>query len=316
MARAAPAVVILAALCALLAGAAAAPAGAAGQCLVISEVYGGGGNLGAPYNRDFVELSNRCAQAASLSGFSLQYASASGSFSSVTPLAGTVASRGFFLVAFGTPGSTGAAVAADLQAESPSLSATAGKVALSSGTTALGAVCPAGSVIDLVGYGAAATCFEGAGPTPSPSNTLSASRASICSDTDNNSVDFAAVAPTPQDSGSPQGQACAAAVRLVGFTAMASAAGTRIRWTTASESRTLGFNVLRVHSRRTVRLNRSIIPAGRKASHAGDRLYTWLDRLPRKARRATRYVLEEVSLEGRITRHGPISTRAPREGKR
>ncbi len=312
MARAARAVLILAALCALLAGAAAIPAGAAGQCLVISEVYGGGGNLGAPYDRDFVELSNRCAQAASLSGFSLQYASASGSFSSVTPLSGTVVSRGFFLVAFGTPGSTGAAVAADLQTDSPGLSASAGKVALSSGTTALGALCPAGSVIDLVGYGSSASCFEGAGPAPPPSNTTSASRASICSDTDDNTADFAAVGPTPQNAASPQGPACAAAVRLVTFTATASAAGTRIRWTTASESRTLGFNVLRVQSRGTVRLNRSIIPAGRKAGHAGDRLYTWLDRLARKATRGNRYVLEEVSLDGQTTRYGPISTRALR----
>ena len=46
--------------------------------VVISQVYGGGGNSGAPYNGDFIELFNRSSAPASLSGWSVQYASASG----------------------------------------------------------------------------------------------------------------------------------------------------------------------------------------------------------------------------------------------
>ena len=46
--------------------------------IVISQVYGGGGNTGAPYQNDFVELFNRGTTTVSLSGMSVQYASATG----------------------------------------------------------------------------------------------------------------------------------------------------------------------------------------------------------------------------------------------
>ena len=46
--------------------------------IVISQVYGGGGNTGAPYLNDFVELFNRGTTTVSLSGMSVQYASATG----------------------------------------------------------------------------------------------------------------------------------------------------------------------------------------------------------------------------------------------
>ena len=46
--------------------------------VVISQVYGGGGNSGAPFTHDFIELFNRGSAPASLSGWSLQYASSTG----------------------------------------------------------------------------------------------------------------------------------------------------------------------------------------------------------------------------------------------
>ncbi len=46
--------------------------------VVISEVYGGGGNSGAAVNRDFIELANTGDETVDLSGFSVQYASATG----------------------------------------------------------------------------------------------------------------------------------------------------------------------------------------------------------------------------------------------
>src|SRR6187402_3242958 len=51
---------------------------AASPDLVISQVYGGGGNAGAIYTHDYIEIFNRGSSAASLSGMSLQYASATG----------------------------------------------------------------------------------------------------------------------------------------------------------------------------------------------------------------------------------------------
>src|SRR5437764_1667938 len=50
------------------------------QSLVISQVYGGGGNSGAPWHNDFVELFNPTDASVSFSGWSIQYASATGVF--------------------------------------------------------------------------------------------------------------------------------------------------------------------------------------------------------------------------------------------
>ena len=46
--------------------------------IVISQVYGGGGNSGATYTNDFIELFNRGASPVSLVGWSVQYASSTG----------------------------------------------------------------------------------------------------------------------------------------------------------------------------------------------------------------------------------------------
>lgn len=56
--------------------AAAMPSAQAG--VVISQVYGGGGNSGATYQNDFIELFNNGASAVDISGWSLQYTSATG----------------------------------------------------------------------------------------------------------------------------------------------------------------------------------------------------------------------------------------------
>ena len=57
--------------------------------VVISQVYGAGGNAGATYKNDFVELHNRGTTAASLAGWSVQYGSSGGTTWSVTNLTGT-----------------------------------------------------------------------------------------------------------------------------------------------------------------------------------------------------------------------------------
>src|SRR5437660_204735 len=68
--------------------------------LVISEVYGGGGNSGSVYRNDFVELYNPAPAAVTLTNWSIQYEPASGSGSSwqKTIFSGTVAAHGFFLI--------------------------------------------------------------------------------------------------------------------------------------------------------------------------------------------------------------------------
>jgi hypothetical protein len=73
------------------------PARALSSDIVISQVYGVGGNSSANYTHDFIELFNRGASSVNLAGWSLQYASATGSgnFGStatqITELSGTLA---------------------------------------------------------------------------------------------------------------------------------------------------------------------------------------------------------------------------------
>ena len=56
----------------------AASASTDGTQVVVSEVYGAGGNSGALYNRDYVELYNPRDTAVNLDGLSVQYRSAAG----------------------------------------------------------------------------------------------------------------------------------------------------------------------------------------------------------------------------------------------
>ncbi len=62
------------------------PVGAVSTTIVISQVYGGGGNSGAIYKNDFIELYNRGTTNVSLVGWSVQYASSSGTSWSKTNL--------------------------------------------------------------------------------------------------------------------------------------------------------------------------------------------------------------------------------------
>ncbi|WP_410563534.1 endonuclease/exonuclease/phosphatase family protein [Amycolatopsis sp. cmx-4-61] len=189
----------------LVLGGVAAPAALATPSTdaVIAEVYGGGGNSGATLTSDFVELANRGAAAASLAGFSVQYLPGSASPSStwqVTPLTGSVAPGGRYLVAEGKGSGGTVALPTPDATGTIALSATAGTIALVSGTTALtcktAADCAADARIkDLVGFGSA-TVREG-NPAAAPSNTTSVARGTALADTDDNAADFAAGEPTP-----------------------------------------------------------------------------------------------------------------------
>ncbi len=177
--------------------------------VVISEAYGGGGNSGAPLANDFIELQNVGSGAADLTGWSVQYISASPGASTtwqVTPLSGSVAANGHFLVAEAAGNNTSAgALPTPDNSGSIGLSSTAGTVALVRSATQLTckttADCAAdGSIVDLVGWGGAAV-HEGTA-APATTNTTSTQRAASGADTDDNSADFTSAAPTPANSGS------------------------------------------------------------------------------------------------------------------
>lgn len=175
--------------------------------VVISQIYGGGGNSGASYKNDFIELYNRGNGTAYLTGWSVQYSAPGSSTWQVTQLSGTLAAGQYLLIqeAQGVGGTT------DLPTPdaigNDDLNATAGKVALVNNSTALSGLCPPGSagIVDFVGYGASAGCFEGTGSAPAPSNTNSIFRASGgCTDINDNASDFDAGAPLPRNRGSAQ----------------------------------------------------------------------------------------------------------------
>ncbi|CAN7268598.1 ExeM/NucH family extracellular endonuclease [Rhizobacter sp. LjRoot28] len=190
------------ALAACVAATLAAPCTwASPQGVVISQVYGGGGNSGATLRSDFIELFNGGAAPVSLAGWSVQYASAAGSSWQVTPLGeATLAPGQYFLVkqADGAGGSV-ALPAADASG-AIAMSATAGKVALVASTAPLTGTAPSGAaLVDLVGFGATASAYEGAA-APASSNTLALVRTGGgCTDTDQNSSDFTAAAPAPRN---------------------------------------------------------------------------------------------------------------------
>ncbi|PWU47282.1 nuclease [Micromonospora globispora] len=178
----------------------AAPAAAASPDVVISEIYGGGGNAGATYRNDFVELYNRSSASVSLTGWSVQYASASGSTWSVTSLSGSIAPGGSYLVKLASGGSTGAALPTADATGTTNMSATSGKVALRTTTTALTCSTSCAFVSgnrDFVGYGSANDA-EGT-RAPGGSNTASVARTNPAVDSDNNAADFAAGSPTPSN---------------------------------------------------------------------------------------------------------------------
>lgn len=181
--------------------------------VVISQVYGGGGNTGAPFKNDFVELYNRGTSPVSLSGWSVQYASATGTGNfggqPITALSGTLAPGQYYLVQQ-SGGTNGVALPTPDATGTVNISGTGGKVALLNTTTGL--ACNGGStscspaqlaqIVDLVGWDGA-NFFEGAA-APATTNTTSISRLNGgCTETDNNAADFSAGAPNPRNTASP-----------------------------------------------------------------------------------------------------------------
>ena len=178
-----------------------------GAAVVINEVYGGGGNAGAAYNRDFVELVNKTAAPVDLSAWSVQYASSAGmSWTTKTNLTGSIPGGGRLVVG-GAGGAVGAEVTVDISG-AINLSGASGKVALVESQTALtGLDCAAAcsdlpQVVDFVGYGGA-NDWAGSGAAPGTTNSTSVSRSSTSTNTANNAADFTAGAPTPGAGSTP-----------------------------------------------------------------------------------------------------------------
>lgn len=193
--------------------------GTASAQVVISQVYTGGGNSGALYKEKYVELFNAGATPVTLTGKSIQYASAAGTnWSGRLDLIGSIAANGYFLAVLNS-GSNGVniPVTPDQTSTAVSPAAASGNLALVNNTTKLTCSTTAcasdPAVLDLVGYGAG-LAFEGTGAAPLLSSTASNYRKDDgCTDTNDNAADFVKVnAPdfVPRYSGTPA-HSCGAA---------------------------------------------------------------------------------------------------------
>jgi uncharacterized protein (TIGR03437 family) len=182
------------------------PSPGASPSIVISQIFGGGGNAGAPFRNDYIEIFNAGNVPVDLTGWSVQYASATASTWAVTPLTAVTLLPGrYYLVQESSGGSNGAALTAPDAAGTIAMAAGSGKVALVRHANALTGACPNDSaIVDFAGYGNTANCFRGAAPAAAPSNTTALRRAgSGCIDTRNNVADFSTGTPSPRNSNSP-----------------------------------------------------------------------------------------------------------------
>lgn len=185
--------------------AASSARGSGSGSLVVGELYAAGGNSGAAYSNDYVELFNRGASPVAVDGWTLQYASAASTSWQSTALSGTIPAGGRYLVQLASGGANGAALPAADATGTSNLAVTGGKVALVDDATGLSCGASPGScsavsgVEDLIGYGSAAD-YEGSGAAPAGSATNALARADACTDTDDNAADFATAAPNPQNS--------------------------------------------------------------------------------------------------------------------
>ncbi|MCX6502799.1 MAG: ExeM/NucH family extracellular endonuclease [Microbacterium sp.] len=218
-AAAATGAVLAAALLTPLPASAATPAD-----VLINEAYLKGGSSGAPYLNKFIELYNAGETAQDLTGWSLQYRSATGTdaANAVVALSGTIQPGDYFLVQGAQNAANGAALPAADQVTSFNPGGQNGVVWLADTATALnpgiGDVAGAANVIDLIGYGAANTFETAAGPDAGGNSTPNSLVRTGFADTDDNAVDITVSTtvtpqassgatptptPTPTETGSP-----------------------------------------------------------------------------------------------------------------
>ncbi len=178
-------------------------AGAAQAQVVISQVYAGSTPFSPVYRNGFIELRNTGNTAVNLSGWSVQYADWNSTTWSVTPLSGSIAPRGFYLVGQFTGPADSSLPATDAFG-SVSMTTGAGKVALLNNQIRLTSACatsPSSSVVDLVGWGSPFVYCAESTAVPGLNDSTSATRTSNgCTDTNNNSADFVIGTPAPRNS--------------------------------------------------------------------------------------------------------------------
>ena len=188
----------------------------AASAVRISQVYGGGGSSSAAYTHDYVELFNSSAVPVDISGWAIEYGSATGTWASfsgniyVFPT-GTIIQPCKYLLISGSSGTGGVPlpVPADHVA-ALTLSGTTGKVGLFT-TSNVNVACGSETgLVDKVGYGTS-NCPETANVASLSSLTAAIRKVGGMTDTDNNGSDFTVEGSfAPRNSQSPANPDCLA----------------------------------------------------------------------------------------------------------
>lgn len=183
-------VLVAAATLALTAAATPALAAVDGSNVVISEVYGGGGNSRSVFTNDFVELYNPTGAPIDVTGWQIRQQSAAGNTGTTHTLTGVVPAGGHLLI----QGAAGTNSPAPLPTPDD-----AGTFNFSGTQASAVLVDVAGVTVDLLGWGSAVNVETA--PAPATTNATSVQRLDPAVDTDDNSADFHVAAPTPTNSG-------------------------------------------------------------------------------------------------------------------
>ena len=170
--------------------------------VVINQVYGGGGNSGAEYKCDFVELYNPTNSEISLAGYTLQYTSKTGTFSSQNTFTfasgAKIAANGYYLVQMAAGNGGTKDLPTPDAVGTLSMGAKEFKIALVKNSDTITGATDA-DVVDFLGAGGANE-YEGSA-APQASNTTAVVRKTDGVDTNDNKADFTTAAPNPRNGG-------------------------------------------------------------------------------------------------------------------
>jgi hypothetical protein len=209
-------IVIVLALVAL-----AIPVVASSAVVRISQIYGGGGSTATTplpaFNQDYIELYNAGNSPVDISGWALEYGSATGAWGSfvdnyyVFPVGSVIPACGYILVGGKLLTTyTGAALPTIDYLANFSASGTGGKFALFTAlqlNVACGLETP-GTLVDKVSYGTTTNCAEGTLVGALTTLTAAIRNSGGYADTDNNIADFTVGTPAPRNSLTPINDIC------------------------------------------------------------------------------------------------------------
>jgi hypothetical protein len=178
--------------------------------VVISQVYGGGGNAASGYNADYAQIFNRSTIPVDLTGWSFQSCRVSdaGFDSRIALLSGVIQPGQYRLIVCSNPVATGAVLpSADFTADPPfNMESSSGRTALVSTTNLIHQDFTRPDIVDMVGYGTDCQTFEGVGAVGALSDfTVAIRKQGGCQDTNQNAIDFDVVLTLtlPQNGASP-----------------------------------------------------------------------------------------------------------------